>query len=230
MARGYYFDYISKPGAFKNSIVEIRAAGEAFAFCVCDVLREYGVQICEGPRMHQLSSNTAFRAFIPYYRDGGLLTTTDRAVDIEATADSLRVDFKFDPLIFENTNDELIADIRSKAIDKQLIEEGSQTHINENLKAEKESRGGCYIATAVYGSYDCPEVWTLRRFRDNKLAKNRYGRIFIRFYYTVSPILVRLFGQTKWFKQLWKRKLDIMVHRLQKQGYESEPYQDYEPK
>ena len=23
--------------------------------------------------------------------------------------------------------------------------------------------GGCYVATAVYGSYDCPEVWTLRR-------------------------------------------------------------------
>ena len=27
------------------------------------------------------------------------------------------------------------------------------------------SSGGCYIATCVYGSYDCPEVWTLRRFR-----------------------------------------------------------------
>lgn len=22
--------------------------------------------------------------------------------------------------------------------------------------------GGCYVATCVYGSYDCPEVWTLR--------------------------------------------------------------------
>ena len=28
------------------------------------------------------------------------------------------------------------------------------------------SNGACYVATAVYGSYDCPEVWTLRRFRD----------------------------------------------------------------
>ena len=26
------------------------------------------------------------------------------------------------------------------------------------------SSGGCYVATAVYGSYDCPQVWTLRRF------------------------------------------------------------------
>ncbi len=30
---------------------------------------------------------------------------------------------------------------------------------------------GCYIATAVYGSYDCPEVWVLRRYRDYKLSK-----------------------------------------------------------
>ena len=26
---------------------------------------------------------------------------------------------------------------------------------------------GCYIATAVYGSYDCPQVWTLRRYRSH---------------------------------------------------------------
>ena len=30
---------------------------------------------------------------------------------------------------------------------------------------------GCYVATCVYGSYDCPQVWTLRRFRDNTLAE-----------------------------------------------------------
>ena len=34
---------------------------------------------------------------------------------------------------------------------------------------------GCYIATCVYGSYDCPEVWTLRRFRDDTLAKSDAG-------------------------------------------------------
>ncbi|MDO5478959.1 MAG: CFI-box-CTERM domain-containing protein [Clostridia bacterium] len=54
--------------------------------------------------------------------------------------------------------------------------------------------GGCYVATAVYGSYDCPEVWTLRRFRDDTLAKTWYGRMFIRVYYAVSPTLVKWFG------------------------------------
>ncbi len=41
---------------------------------------------------------------------------------------------------------------------------------------------GCYVATAVYGSYDCPEVWTLRRYRDNTLAETWYGRVFIKLY------------------------------------------------
>lgn len=35
---------------------------------------------------------------------------------------------------------------------------------------------GCYVATCVYGSYDCPQVWTLRRFRDNTLAETMLGR------------------------------------------------------
>ncbi|MFC7432034.1 MULTISPECIES: CFI-box-CTERM domain-containing protein [unclassified Agrococcus] len=47
--------------------------------------------------------------------------------------------------------------------------------------------GGCYIATAVYGSYDAPEVLVLRRFRDEVLATSRFGRAAIRAYYVVSP-------------------------------------------
>lgn len=88
------------------------------------------------------------------------------------------------------------------------------------------SSGGCYVATAVYGSYDCPQVWTLRRFRDDTLAKSWYGRAFIRAYYAVSPALVKWFGQTAWFKALWRGKLDRMVENLQASGVESTPYQD----
>lgn len=87
-------------------------------------------------------------------------------------------------------------------------------------------KSGCYIATAVYGSYDCPQVWTLRRYRDHTLAKTWYGRWFIRTYYAISPTLVKLFGHTKWFKQIWQVKLDRMVTKLQAQGVKDTPYQD----
>ena len=93
----------------------------------------------------------------------------------------------------------------------------------ENQKA---SNGGCYIATCVYGSYDCPPVWTLRRYRDNKLAKSYFGKIFIKFYYATSPTLVKWFGNTRWFKLLWKKYLDKMVSALREDGYEDTPYQD----
>lgn len=93
-------------------------------------------------------------------------------------------------------------------------------------RTRRSSKSGCYIATAVYGSYDCPQVWTLRRYRDNKLSTTWYGRAFIRMYYAISPSLVRLFGSSDWFKNMWKRKLDSMVDHLQKRGIESTPYKD----
>ena len=94
------------------------------------------------------------------------------------------------------------------------------------LEKESASKGGCYIATAVYSTYDCPQVWTLRRYRDNTLAETWYGRIFITLYYAVSPILVKWFGEMKWFRKLWKSRLDNMVERLHDEGYECTPYED----
>ena len=100
------------------------------------------------------------------------------------------------------------------------------THVNQPGRRSSESSGGCYIATAVYGSYDCPEVWTLRRFRDSRLAETWHGRLFIRLYYALSPTAVRWFGKTAWFQNFWRRRLDPFVVRLQSEGVESTPYKD----
>ncbi len=92
----------------------------------------------------------------------------------------------------------------------------------------KQSSGGCYVATAVYGSYDCPQVWTLRRYRDYTLAETWYGRAFVRTYYAISPTLVKWFGDTDWFKKMWQGKLDRMVKKLNDDGVANTPYQDKE--
>lgn len=86
--------------------------------------------------------------------------------------------------------------------------------------------GGCYIATAVYGSYDCPEVWTLRRFRDYTLYESWYGRAFIKAYYATSPTLVKWFGKTRWFKKSWSAVLDRFVAKLNNDGVANTPYND----
>lgn len=90
----------------------------------------------------------------------------------------------------------------------------------------KDKSGGCYVATCVYGSYDCPPVWTLRRFRDNTLSKNLFGSIFIRVYYVISPTIVKMFGKYDWFHKMWRKPLDRLVLKLQKNGMESTPYKD----
>ena len=88
------------------------------------------------------------------------------------------------------------------------------------------SSQGCYVATCVYGSYDCPQVWTLRRFRDHTLAQTCFGRGFIRLYYAVSPTVVKWFGGARWFKKLWQGPLDRMVRKLNARGVEDTPYDD----
>lgn len=103
-----------------------------------------------------------------------------------------------------------------------------QAASNNRNNTSSNTSGGCYVATAVYGSYDCPQVWTLRRFRDYTLADTWYGRLFIHTYYAVSPTLVKWFGNTHWFKSMFKGPLDRLVERLQRNGIDSSPYHDLE--
>lgn len=90
---------------------------------------------------------------------------------------------------------------------------------------EKKERG-CYIATCAYGSYDCPQVWTLRRYRDNTLAKNWFGRCFIKSYYAISPTVVKYFGNYNLLKKMWKSILDRVVKSLNEKGVSDKPYVD----
>ena len=131
--------------------------------------------------------------------------------------------------------------IAQQVYDSQFVDEGigDGTTCEEEPEWHKESSkavdvklskqssgGGCYVATAVYGSYDCPQVWTLRRYRDEVLSESRYGRNFIRAYYAVSPTLVKWFGNHGLFKTVWKKVLDRMVGDLQKRGFKDTPYND----
>lgn len=108
--------------------------------------------------------------------------------------------------------------------------ERSAVHVPAGAAASRQDAGdkkkGCYIATFVYGSYDCPEVWLLRRFRDGALMRTAPGRAFIRLYYAVSPRLVKRFGGAKWFARACRPPLDCLTARLKRAGYSDKRYTD----
>ena len=95
-----------------------------------------------------------------------------------------------------------------------------------NMQAKKQKNSGCYIATAVYKSYNCPEVWTLRRFRDNFLLNTFFGKIFVKFYYLISPTIVKYLGKTKIFNVVFKFILNKFVLYLNNNGFENSQYKD----
>ncbi len=108
----------------------------------------------------------------------------------------------------------------------KLIKEIEPDYQPEAINRNKEIQGACYVATCVYGSYDCPQVWTLRRFRDYTLDETWYGRLFIKCYYAISPTLVKRFGNQKWFRTLFKTYLDIIIQNLNKRGVDNTQYKD----
>lgn len=111
------------------------------------------------------------------------------------------------------------ADLKKKQYTREVL------LLDDSYVPPKTNRG-CYVATSIYGSYDCPEVWTLRRFRDYYLEESFMGRLFIKFYYATSPTLVKYFGNTKIFKKIFEGPLNSFVKKLQDKGYESVEYND----
>lgn len=90
----------------------------------------------------------------------------------------------------------------------------AQTNEAQAVPEAPKKKEGCYIATAVYGSYDAPEVRTLRRFRDETLKKSAAGRLFIRVYYRFSPPIAQRLKHATKVNRLVRRMLDGFVGKL----------------
>jgi len=77
------------------------------------------------------------------------------------------------------------------------------------------NKRGCFIATAVYGSQDVRRVQQFYKFRDEVLAKSFSGRLFIRFYYLVSPSLAKWINNKPSIKSFVRKNiLDKMLNRF----------------
>jgi subtilisin family serine protease len=75
--------------------------------------------------------------------------------------------------------------------------------------------GGCFIATAAYGSYLHPKVRLLREFRDRHLLTNRPGRAFVTFYYRHSPKVASLISGNETLQLVTRWLLTPMVAAIE---------------
>ncbi|MFB3924899.1 MAG: CFI-box-CTERM domain-containing protein [Syntrophales bacterium] len=74
--------------------------------------------------------------------------------------------------------------------------------------------GGCFIATAAYGSYLAPEVEILRNFRDRWLMTNWAGKRFVQFYYSTSPPVAAFIAKNEYLRLLIRWYITPIVYAI----------------
>ena len=70
-------------------------------------------------------------------------------------------------------------------IERVTVETDGSVTIEEEAPPEEE--GGCFIATAAYGTSTAVEIDVLRAFRDGVLLESTLGSQLVEWYYQVSP-------------------------------------------
>jgi hypothetical protein len=72
----------------------------------------------------------------------------------------------------------------------------------------------CAVATWAYESADAPEVRRLRRFRDEKLSRNVFGRGFVRWYYRNGSSVVRAMNAVPGAKPFTRKTLSYFTRNF----------------
>ena len=118
--------------------------------------------------------------------------------------------------VYKNTKENKeVEEKRIKGIEQHKIFEENNKKIMQQQRNipqyERPVDKRCYIATAIFGM-SSPETLFLRKWRDGFLKKYYLGRAFIKYYYKISPTLIRL--SPSWIKPFVKINLKILIKIL----------------
>ena len=105
---------------------------------------------------------------------------------------------------------------RRKENERKNQPQSQNSSSSTSSSIQNSSKGGCYIATLVYGDYDHPKVKVLRHFRDNVLLKNNFGKKFVKFYYKYSPGWVQHLKSKKHINRCIRSILNCFVYIYRK--------------
>ena len=110
--------------------------------------------------------------------------------------------------------------VYDKEMFKDDLDEAKEfsSKLQENL--EKSEGGGCFVATAVYGTYRHPDLTVLRGFRDNYLRQTSFGRRFISMYYKYGPSLANFVKRSYLLRLVFAIPVKALTYIVKLTGFD----------
>jgi tetratricopeptide (TPR) repeat protein len=100
---------------------------------------------------------------------------------------------------------------------------------NQKRLVEEKNKSGCFITTAVCGSFskpdDCRELTVFRNFRDDWLAKQPDGKEAVTHYYRIAPAIVTAINKTPEknavYRDIWNNYLSECLRLIEDDRFEA---------
>ena len=96
-----------------------------------------------------------------------------------------------------------------------LVLDDFMTEAPVNADSESSGGGGCFIATAAYGSPMAPQIQILRDFRDTYMMPNAVGHWLVEQYYRWSPPVADFIRSQDWLRAAVRIGLTPIVWSVQ---------------
>ena len=206
----YYDDIYKELDDFSNRFASVENAVALINVCK-PKLNAFKADAASSEGYISLSSTVAMAALSMIIQKVNTLEKSSSSLDIV----SITLISAFNAM---NTLSNLDMDIDSRDnfnINYKTIKE-LHSQVSAMQAEQWNKQDGCYIATLAYGDYNHPQVIHLRQFRDECLAKYHLGRIFIKYYYRYSPIMVRKLRHSRMVNEFVKTCLDAFIKKLGK--------------
>lgn len=124
--------------------------------------------------------------------------------------------------------------IELRDVEKRKLLFGSETETHQHLKyrcpvcekyffydLEGRRGGGCFIATAAFGTPLASQINVLRRFRDSYLNRKSWGKGLVSMYYTLSPPVAKILEKSEPMKKLVRKFLVPLVNFFKREESDS---------
>ena len=99
------------------------------------------------------------------------------------------------------------------------LEEEYERHKTRVDEITGTNSGGCFIATAAYGTPFANEIDVLREWRDKTLQTTIPGKSFVKTYYKYAPRVAKYIENREFLKGLTRLILYPLVRALKVVGY-----------